>query len=125
MNRLQKAIKATETRPTRFHTERGEPIPLSALRDVPASLRLRLTGATPEFPWMAPTAVSQLARLMRPDWHVLEFGSGTSTAWYAERTGRVTSLEHNAEWLAIVRRRLDARGIENAVLRHVPIGEFV
>ena len=49
-------------------------------------------------PWMHPAAVCYLESLLRPDWHVLEHGSGGSTLWLAERVAHVTSVEDRMEW---------------------------
>lgn len=33
-----------------------------------------------------------------PDARILEFGSGSSTVWFAQRTKNLTSVEHSPEW---------------------------
>jgi len=42
--------------------------------------------------------IQAIETLLNPDWHVLEYGSGASTAWFATRVKRVTSIEHNRRW---------------------------
>jgi glycosyltransferase involved in cell wall biosynthesis len=39
-------------------------------------------------------------------WRVLEFGSGYSTIWWSRRVGEVISIEHNAEWIALISKLL-------------------
>lgn len=36
---------------------------------------------------------------------ILEFGSGASSSWWAERSKSVTSIEHDKEWFEIVKKR--------------------
>ncbi len=56
-------------------------------------------------PWMGPRAVEYLESLLKPDFEVLEHGSGGSTLWFAERVAKVTAVENDAEWLAKVAER--------------------
>ena len=43
----------------------------------------------------------------------VEFGSGRSTAWFAARVARLTSVEHDAEWHQAVAARLRHLGLGN------------
>jgi predicted O-methyltransferase YrrM len=54
--------------------------------------------AHPGVPWIAPAAVEFLDGYLKPTDRMLEFGSGRSTLWFAERVGHITSVEHNPEW---------------------------
>lgn len=51
-------------------------------------------------PWITHEAVCFLDEYMKthPDARVLEFGSGSSTIWFAKRTKNLFSLEHSPEW---------------------------
>ena len=51
-------------------------------------------------PWMTFTAVAWLSAQIRPAWSVFEYGSGGSTLFFADRVGRVVSIEHDEEWAA-------------------------
>lgn len=73
----------------------------------------------PEKPWLTPQACEILDDLIRPSDHVLEFGSGRSTRWFAKHAGAVTSIEHNPEWFAIVTQEIQKNGISNVDLRLV------
>jgi len=52
----------------------------------------------PKLPWIAYDGHTRIANFLDKTKSVLEFGSGMSTAWYAERAATVLSLEDNAEW---------------------------
>jgi hypothetical protein len=56
-------------------------------------------------------------RWVGPDDVIVEFGSGRSTAWLAERAGRIVSIEHHREWHAKVTGQLAGRA--NAEVRLV------
>jgi predicted O-methyltransferase YrrM len=55
------------------------------------------------YPWMHPASVCYLETLLRPDWTVLEHGSGGSTLWFAERVAKVYSVEDRPEWAIYIR----------------------
>ncbi len=44
-------------------------------------------------------AIEYLAQLDFSDRHILEFGSGQSTLWWAARSARVTAVEHDDHWV--------------------------
>jgi predicted O-methyltransferase YrrM len=90
----------------------------------PAAWARARTGRVPERPWIVPAAIGWLGRRIRPDWSVLELGSGRSTAWYARRAGTVLSFEDNAYWARETRERLAAAGLENAELLVMEVEEF-
>lgn len=59
-------------------------------------------------PWMTYAAVSFLEPRLRTDMSVFEYGSGSSTRWWASRVGRVISCEHDLEWYQKVSTELPA-----------------
>ena len=60
-------------------------------------------------PWWNRGAISYLDTQPRSGQLVFEWGSGGSTAWFVEKGTRVTSVEHNPEWVEKVKSRdLDA-----------------
>lgn len=124
MHPLQKIVKAMPRRRTRFHTERGELMPLSAWVRFPRSVLGRVRGLEQAAPWIVPAAVERLDGLIRPTWSVLEFGSGASTAWYAARAARVVSLEDDPVWLEEVRARTSSFGPERCELRLAALRDF-
>ncbi len=63
--------------------------------------RLRLMARQkrrPHEPWWTQGAVDLVDRWITKDDVVVEFGSGRSTAWLAERAQRVVSIEHHEGW---------------------------
>lgn len=68
-------------------------------------------------PWITYPAIDFLARRIRPEMTVFEYGSGASTRWWASRVRHVVACEHDAAWYQKVRRNLPA----NAELHHVPL----
>ena len=58
--------------------------------------------------WLEPTHVG------------IEWGSGRSTRWFAERVGRLVSVEHHAGWHAAVSAQLAEGDVTNVDYRLVP-----
>lgn len=52
----------------------------------------------PDDPWWTAQAVALLDSLLRRTDHCFEWGSGRSTAWLAQRTASVVSVEHDPAW---------------------------
>jgi predicted O-methyltransferase YrrM len=59
-------------------------------------------------PWLAPRVVAHLEGILRPEWHVIEHGSGGSTLWFAERVRHVTAFESNDEFILSIKKQLRA-----------------
>jgi predicted O-methyltransferase YrrM len=72
---------------------------------------------------MVPAAIGWLRRRIRPDWSILELGSGRSTAWFARRAARVISFEDNEYWHGWVSEQVSEAGLE-VDLRVMPVEEF-
>jgi len=49
-------------------------------------------------PWFAYSAIDLLKERLNDSLSLLEFGSGNSTLFFAERTKKIISLEHNKNW---------------------------
>ena len=60
-------------------------------------------------PWLTRQSISLLRDLLRPSDRCLEWGSGTSTTWFARRVGTLVSVEHDPAWLARVQADLTRR----------------
>jgi predicted O-methyltransferase YrrM len=67
----------------------------------------------PSAPWLTPEAVRLLRRMLLRSDRGLEFGSGRSTIWLAQRVGHLTSVEHDERWYAEVSGRLRERALSN------------
>jgi len=49
-------------------------------------------------PWFTYSAIDLLKERLNNNLRLLEFGSGNSTLFFAERTKKIISLEHNKDW---------------------------
>lgn len=125
LSKLEKLIRANRLRRTRFHTERGELLPIAAVPDALRSARSRLTDrGDADVPWLVPSATRTLSALLAGrDAEVLELGAGRSTAWLAARAGSVLSWESDGAWAGQVREQVAARGFANVLLREVSIDD--
>jgi predicted O-methyltransferase YrrM len=98
-------------------------MPPSAWLRYPAAWLRARRGRTPERPWIVPAAIGWLRRRIRPDWSILELGSGRSTLWFAQRAGNVISLEDNEFWAERTSERVGEEHLE-VDLRVMPVEEF-
>lgn len=75
--------------------------PLSHLTPLYVSRRLRQLAwqsRNPSVPWLAIPTVKLLDSYLKSSDKVLEFGSGRSTQYLAQRVEKIISIEHNEEW---------------------------
>ena len=93
---------AAPFRKSRFHDEKGNRIDAGGLIYAPAALTSALLrvafGRRPAQPLISYRAAKHLDRLLRKDWRGVEFGSGYSTPWLANRLGFLLSIEDNSDW---------------------------
>lgn len=113
---LQKIIRPHPGRPTRLHDGKGQFVGWSRLvRNGPhafgTGVARLLWGGWPALPWLSYDAVRVIAaHLARfPQSSVLEFGSGFSTLWLAQRCGRLYSIEDSPVWYGRMQPRLRAQ----------------
>lgn len=74
-------------------------------------------------PWLTYPAIAFIARRIRPDMSVFEYGCGSSTLWWAQRVKEVVACEHDREWYRSVVTKVP----DNATVHHVPLeygGEY-
>lgn len=118
---FRKIIAGGPGRATRFHTERGEIIPIGEMRHLPGAIFqkviVKFTGRRPDEPWWPKSVIPIIDKYINKDCNVLEFGSGSSTVWLASRAKHVTSIEDNKAWYEKVAVRLARLGLSNASLR--------
>jgi predicted O-methyltransferase YrrM len=74
---------------------------------------LRYEHSHPAAPWLTPAAIGMLDSMLMPSDHGLEFGSGRSTIWFAQRISRLTSVEHDTDWYAVVTGQIKERELGN------------
>jgi predicted O-methyltransferase YrrM len=76
------------------------------------------------FPWLTEGAIAYLDEYLahNPQAKILEFGSGGSTVWFAQRSASVTSIEHDLQWYGVVKGRLSKDRLKNVnlVLKTLP-----
>lgn len=66
-----------------------------------------------EEPWLTREAILFLESYLTKDMDILEFGSGTSTIWFAKRVKSITTVEHNKQWEQILQDNLQKESITN------------
>jgi hypothetical protein len=73
----------------------------------------------PDAPWLTKAAISFLSDWLKRTDRGVEWGSGRSTVWFAERTARVLSVENDKGWYEKVRRILTDKHLTNVDYRYV------
>jgi hypothetical protein len=97
--------------------------PIQLLRPRYVADRVRLAvhqRMHPDAPWLTAEATRLLDEWLQPHHVGIEWGSGRSTRWFAQRVRRVLSVEHHAGWHAAVSEQLAAGGITNVDYRLLP-----
>lgn len=120
---LDKLIRPGDGRKSRLRNARDVPVSGSRLvrngpRALASAARLKLTGTRPRLPWICYDAIAALDAVLKPDMRVLEYGSGMSTLWFADRVASVISVDDSADWIAFQRKGMKERGITNVELVH-------
>jgi predicted O-methyltransferase YrrM len=64
-------------------------------------------------PWLVRAMVEILENWLKPGDRGLEWGSGRSTTWFAERVEYLISVEHDAAWHGRVSEQLRQKGVRN------------
>jgi hypothetical protein len=72
-------------------------------------------------PWMTQGAIRFCDASLTREMAGFEWGSGRSTAWFAQRLGSLTSIEHEPGWFQIIQKKLKRRGHCNVTYRHLPL----
>lgn len=106
----QRLVRASDDRRTRFHSARGDLMPLPNWLRLPKLVALRLSRRDRHRPWIVPRAVDWLDEYLERSYKVLELGAGYSTRWLAERAS-VLSLETDRGWYE----KIHASLVTNAV----------
>lgn len=75
----------------------------------------------PDHPWLTRQANEILGSYLKNTDVGVEFGSGRSTLWFAQRVGHLTSVEHNEAWFQKVQQMLKERRIENVEYHLIPL----
>lgn len=117
MKILQKVVCGDNYRKTRFHDEKGNLVDFMGTIYAPKAFITALSricfGYASDLPWISYRAIHEIEGLMHRDWKVLEFGSGMSTLWFAERCSYLHSIENNKDWYNKVKNLIGKKGINN------------
>jgi hypothetical protein len=82
----------------------------------------RDAGADRGTPWWNDNAVRYLTGQLQPGDQVFEWGSGASTVWLCNQGAKVTSIEHDSDWVSNVIERCpgaDIRTVPDSVQEYV------
>jgi predicted O-methyltransferase YrrM len=71
----------------------------------------------PRKPWLTSLAISILEAALRGEDRGLEWGSGRSTCWFAERTRSLVSVESSRKWYDRIAATLLRQGLRNVDYR--------
>lgn len=75
----------------------------------------------PDEPWLSQKAIVFLNQNLTKEMTGLEWGSGRSTIWFAQRLGHLTSVEHHNEWYSHVKHLIDQKKITNIDYLHITL----
>jgi len=70
-----------------------------------------------DHPWITFRAERFLRKILRKDMMVFEYGSGSSTMYFARRVAQVFSTEHHPGWYEHIRQILDEHSVNNVDYR--------
>jgi len=59
-------------------------------------------------PWYTYSFIFFLEPRIKPHFEVFEYGSGNSTRWYGARVKHIAAVEHDAQWIEIIKPKLPA-----------------
>jgi len=110
MGFLAKILRTGEVdRKSRFHTFRGELIPLQEFIEIPLELMLRLFRIERGGPWLSKSAVKALEELLKqePKSRVLEIGGGSSSKYFSKWANSLVTIEEDPEWAKKIKASID------------------
>ncbi|MEB3192031.1 MAG: hypothetical protein VKL42_16945 [Snowella sp.] len=114
MSIINKVLTGGEAHKSRFHDEKGNFLDMGGFVYLPHCLvttLLRVSiGYRPVLPWLGYRAIKYLEELLQPDWAMLEWGSGMSTLWFAQRVKSLTSIEDYQPWYDKVKSTINKAG---------------
>lgn len=64
-------------------------------------------------PWLVFSSISFLDTWLKKHMQVFEYGSGGSTLYFAQKTARVISVEHDKEWYGNTKKAINESGLVN------------
>lgn len=70
-------------------------------------------------PWLSPTSILFFNQYLKKEMVGAEFGSGSSTLFFAARISKLYSVEHNKEWYELIQEKLKTSNLTNVDYRFV------
>lgn len=117
---FRKIIAGDPYRKTRLHDEKGNLVDGREWKYLPLVVQRCFArvvfGKLYSEPWWTFCVKRRVEAILTADMNVVEFGSGQSTLWLAQRAARVRSVENNLEWHTRVQRNIDRAGLSNVTL---------
>jgi predicted O-methyltransferase YrrM len=115
---FKKLLTGGQVRPPRWCDNKGNFVGISRLaRNAPLACWTGLgricVGVRPHLPWISYDAIRLLNTFLNRTSKVLEFGSGMSTVWYAQRSFRVFSVDDDSKWFDLMQSTFQQLGIDN------------
>lgn len=102
------------------YSKKGENL-LSAILDFPAYYRYNRKmkmAIEAQLPWISHRALLRLEEIIRPEMSVLEYGSGGSTLFLANKVKMLISIEHDQSWAEFV--SINIQNDSNKKLYYIP-----
>jgi len=78
------------------------------------------TKTHPNRPWLSPSSISYIEKQLHKDMTGLEYGSGHSTVFFANKLKKLVSIEHHREWYQKVGKLLAASNLSNVEYLLIP-----
>ena len=103
MESLLKIFKTGDKfRKSRFHSLRGDFMPILEIPQIPVELVLRFFRINRKGPWLSKPAIRALEVILKTSasekLRILEIGGGASTQFFLKYSPSVTTIEENAKW---------------------------
>lgn len=71
-------------------------------------------------PWLTADAIAMLRTALRKSDNGVEWGSGRSTTWFAQRTNSLISVETSRTWYDRVSLTIKQQGLSNVTYKYIP-----
>lgn len=77
----------------------------------------------PSAPWLTANSINLLEQIVKKSDVCVEFGSGRSSIWLAERCAELTSIEHDKAYFGLVSKQLAHLQNANVIFRSIDDGK--
>jgi hypothetical protein len=112
---MRRIIKGDLRRKSRLHDFAGNRVTLAELPWLPRSAwstLMKKFGHWERLPWLSFRVIRRLEQILTLDSKVLEFGSGNSSLWLAERCGLLVTIDNDPEWYRWLAPKLRVENVE-------------